>query len=113
MHDPMTVAFEIRWLGVTIWHVDPETDGTDNSCRWHKAGRPWWKHPKWHVHHWRISWRFLVHLKRRLFSRCSRCGRRFPWGYAPIGTWGSTGPKWFRSEAKTYHHECYQKEHER
>lgn len=64
MHDPKTVAFEIRrpWYDkrtkeqrdedrgkdrqgkfvfryrpswVTIWHVDPERDGTDNSCGWH------------------------------------------------------------------------------
>ena len=46
MHDPKTVAFEI-YLGpkqtkkgryrspfITIWHVDPEIDGTDNSCGW-------------------------------------------------------------------------------
>lgn len=46
MHDPSTVAFEI-YLGrkvkkngnyrspiITIWHVDPETDGTDDSCGW-------------------------------------------------------------------------------
>lgn len=50
MHDPMTVAFEIKWpipkteilpnghkwksryTLVTIWHVDPESDGTDSSC---------------------------------------------------------------------------------
>lgn len=48
MHDPMTVAFEIKspfanrydwgkkWGDrpslITIWHVDPERDGTDNSC---------------------------------------------------------------------------------
>lgn len=44
MHDPQTVAFEIR-IGskykkdgnyrsplITIWHVDPEKDGTDDSC---------------------------------------------------------------------------------
>ncbi len=44
MHDPMSVAFEIR-LGskykrdgnyrsplITIWHNDPEKDGTDDSC---------------------------------------------------------------------------------
>lgn len=58
MHDPMTVAFEIRypWKAysrekreastsdfvknyresfITIWHVDPETDGSDDSCDWH------------------------------------------------------------------------------
>lgn len=49
MHDPMTVAFEIKspinrrseWFKdgyretlVTIWHVDPETDGSDDSCDW-------------------------------------------------------------------------------
>lgn len=52
MHDPMTVAFQIRsifsrpldpsrpHLGryrnslVTIWHVDPEKNGSDDSCGW-------------------------------------------------------------------------------
>lgn len=52
MHDPMTVAFEIKWPIwktqsfrngqtwryfrplLTIWHVDPERDGTDDSCGW-------------------------------------------------------------------------------
>lgn len=46
MHSPETVAFEIH-LGrkqkknghyrtpfITIWHNDPETDGTDDSCGW-------------------------------------------------------------------------------
>jgi len=46
MRDPKTVAFEI-YLGskqksnghykrplITIWHNDPETDGTDDSCGW-------------------------------------------------------------------------------
>lgn len=30
-------AFGINWRLpplITIWHVDPETDGTDDSCRW-------------------------------------------------------------------------------
>ena len=52
MHDPMTVAFEIRYpwrayknprndwertyrsSAITIWHVDPEKDGSDDSCDW-------------------------------------------------------------------------------
>lgn len=52
MRDPMTVAFEIRYPWrkyrhpksnfekgyresfITIWHIDPEIDGTDNSCDW-------------------------------------------------------------------------------
>lgn len=57
MHDPMTLAFEIRypWRAyrhprsdferkyresfITIWHVDPETDGTDDSCGWFPRAR--------------------------------------------------------------------------
>ncbi len=51
MHDPMILAWEIKypWPGkyntflkrrmrssfITFWHVDPETDGTDDSCGWH------------------------------------------------------------------------------
>ena len=30
MHDPWTVAFGSKF--VTVWHVDPETDGSDDSC---------------------------------------------------------------------------------
>lgn len=53
MHDPMTVAFEIKLpFGgyrsgnhvyrpplITIWHVDPETDGTDDSAGWFMRAR--------------------------------------------------------------------------
>lgn len=51
MHDPKTVAFEI-YLGskkkknghyrnplITIWHNDPEKDGTDDSCGWFARAR--------------------------------------------------------------------------
>jgi hypothetical protein len=51
MHDPMTVAFDIKypWRSqppsktwpngyrstfITIWHVDPEKGGSDDSCHW-------------------------------------------------------------------------------
>jgi hypothetical protein len=55
MHDPMTVAFKIgypwkdkpsqcwpngyRHAFITIWHKDPEKDGTDDSCGWFKRAR--------------------------------------------------------------------------
>lgn len=165
MHDPMTVAFEIRspfakrWGGksgrqfshhptwVTIWHVDPEKGGDDDSCDWfgsahsrengwfpaavddytsmmpdsqravdfvwwmwrRKLGRPWYKHPRWHFHHWKIQVHALLDLKRFLFSRCAKCGKGFRWGYAPISLqWDGDGPQWFKGEASVYHHECYQ-----
>lgn len=60
MHDPMTVAFELRypWRAypkeqrttefrrsyrrafIVIWHVDPERDGSDDSCDWSGRRRP-------------------------------------------------------------------------
>ena len=33
MHDPMTVIRRLPFGG-TLWHVDPESDGTDISCGW-------------------------------------------------------------------------------
>ncbi len=56
MHDPLTVAFEIknpfarryswgrRWVDrpslITVWHRDPESDGSDDSCGWFGPGPP-------------------------------------------------------------------------
>lgn len=56
MHDPMTVAFDIpspirhkpdKWCPkgyrptlITIWHVDPQKDGADDSCDWSGRRRP-------------------------------------------------------------------------
>ena len=221
MYDPLTVAFEIRrpWPEMrklpgagcyypsiaTVWHCDPETDGSDDSCGWSRAHltdadrklaqeivdwdlrwpyyfaqqpspgntvaivfslfqmfawrlerrrltphdllrvfelaategdnvqrlfspderpddrlhticlmlrhyrtmrRPWWRHPRWHLHHWKVQIHFMQALKRYLFSRCSKCGGRFPWGYAPMSGWSGGGPRWFRSEEGVYHHDC-------
>lgn len=174
MHDPSTVAFEIRrpWpvkrepgglLGdskyyppiITVWHEDPEKDGSDDSCDWfgykkpltpkemaifdalwrletlldnrphypdspeHRAFQPlkdairalrvregWRIHPRWHVWHWRFQVHPLQQFKRWAFSRCCKCGRRFTWGYSPMGPWSGTGPRWFRNEPGVYHHDC-------
>lgn len=233
MHDPMTVAHEIKWpisfrknsiSGdkyynplITIWHVDPEKDGTDDSCGWfirqrhvpkdlvekvtkefefqfkhdywfNEAGypkfstmsiclqmyshaawnvfmwlagnkptnkarrrydkfmrkylfhilhfaenpvdslynsinliygedkkeerirnfvsivlsdiirkiRPWYKHPRWHIHHWKIQFHPWQNLKRRYWDKCCICGKR---GFksSAIGDWNGT---------KRWHQEC-------
>lgn len=174
MYDPNTVAFELKiplpwrrrragpfkgemewWWFLTIWHVDPEADGSDDSCGWfhppltakeaklakdlvenphdnlqhwfpdfdkesaisriarifeilRRFDRPWWKHPRWHFWHWRIQVHPIQDFKRWMWGRCAYCSRSFPWGYAPVSTqWGGGGPRWFKSEEKIYHHECY------
>ena len=50
--------------------------------------RPWYRHPRWHVHHWHFQIHPLQKLKRRLFTRCRECGGHFGWNESPIGSWG-------------------------
>ena len=46
--------------------------------------------------------KFRVHI-----GHCESCGKRFPWGYAPVSNcWDSDGPRWFRSEPHVCHHDC-------
>jgi hypothetical protein len=44
--------------------------------------RPWWKHPRWHVHHWKINFDLVRNL-RRMFERCVTCGRPIGFGKSP------------------------------
>lgn len=69
--------------------------------------RPWWKHPRWHFWHWKFQCQPLLNFKRWAFSRCSKCGGRFSWGYAPMSNnWNGWGPRWFRSEKDVFHADC-------
>lgn len=38
--------------------------------------RPWYKHPRWHIHHWNIEFHPIKSLKRRFWDKCSVCGKR-------------------------------------
>lgn len=113
---------------ITIWHRDPETDGTDSSCRnhyrrrWREASkdpgrwvqREFWawcmrRYDRWHIHHWRIQVRPIQNLRRWAFTRCAGCGERLPYGYSPISShWDSPRrERWWSSEVGLWHHECY------
>lgn len=71
--------------------------------------RPWYRHPRWHVHHWRLQIHFTQNLKRWLFSRCAGCGKGFKWGYSVCtNQWDNPGPQWFKSERGVYHDGCIQ-----
>lgn len=110
---------------VTVWHVDPETDGSDSSCRnrykraWREAKadndplRLWWanwrmrRYDLWHVHHWKIQVGPWQNFNRWAWSRCSTCGGRFKWGEAPVSTqWHSKGPAWRKPEQHVHHMDC-------
>lgn len=60
--------------------------------------RPWYKHPRYHVHHWKIQWVFGQKLWRFLFRRCAACGKRFHFNESPVTNW----------EGETFWHQrCY------
>lgn len=57
--------------------------------------RPWWKHPRWHVHHWRFSFALPHNLRRAFVERCAHCNKPIGWGKSPL-----------RSGDKSYHLDC-------
>lgn len=43
----------------------------------HRRFKPWWRHPRWHVHHWQIRFPALQPYWRWMFGkRCATCGGR-------------------------------------
>lgn len=69
--------------------------------------RPWYKHPRWHVQHWRFQVHLWQTFRRWALTRCEGCGKRFSWGYCPTShSWDSQPPRWFRGERGLYHSEC-------
>lgn len=61
--------------------------------------RPWYRHPRWHIHHWRIQWHWGQKLYRFLFSRCCICGKRF-------SKWGDTNVISNWDGDRIWHGEC-------
>lgn len=53
----------------------------------HRQLKPRWKHPRWHVHHWRVNFD-LVRNTRRMFERCTGCGNRLGFGHCPVDSGG-------------------------
>lgn len=86
---------------LTVWHVEPRGRDSFEVCE-HSG---WWR---WHIHHWRIQWHYEQRLRRFLLERCEGCGRRFPWGYAPVShQWSAPKSRWRDGIVKrAYHHEC-------
>jgi hypothetical protein len=72
-----------------------------------RAERPWYRSPRWHIHHWKLQVHPLQNFKRWAFSRCCKCGKGFGWGASVCSnSWHGAGPQWFRSEPGVYHGDC-------
>ena len=45
--------------------------------------RPWWKHPRWHVHHWQVNFDLVRNL-RRMVQPCATCRKPLGFNYCPM-----------------------------
>lgn len=64
--------------------------------------RPWYRHPRFHVHHWKIQIRLLQMLKRAFIERCAFCGKGFKWNESVYSGWSGT---------QIWHEGCNNKTH--
>jgi len=56
-----------------------------------RYNRPWYKHPRWHIHHWSFQIHPLQALKRRFWDKCCKCGKRgFKSPDYAMGDWSGT-----------------------
>ena len=51
--------------------------------------RPWYKHPRWHIWHWRLQIHPWQNFKRRYTDKCYFCGKKFK-GETPCSDWDGT-----------------------
>lgn len=135
MHDPMTVAFEIRrpWPqrssfkpnASVRWKIGYSAFWTLAGSEyywpgfitvWHvdpsgfDSGKdcPWSSKWQWHVHHWKIQIHPLQHLRRRALTRCEWCGGKSRKGdYVNIShQWDRDKGKWWHGERGLFHQDC-------
>lgn len=74
--DSLHDAFVMKWGGE---NKREERIRTTASCIYGwilRETRPWYRHPRWHIHHWKIDWHFGHRLLRWWKRRCKRCGGR-------------------------------------
>lgn len=55
-----------------------------------RAEQPWYRHARWHIHHWRIQIHPIMDVWRWLTRRCCKCGKGFKFRESPIGDWHGT-----------------------
>jgi hypothetical protein len=73
---------------------DPEALVRMIAGAMHRRFRPWWRHPRWHVHHWQVNFH-IVRNVRRMFQPCGTCGHALGFGCCPT-----------RSAGALHHGEC-------
>ena len=136
MHDPMTVAFEIRrpWPQRSSFHGkgDRPRWKIGKSAFWTLAGieyywpgliTVWHVDPsgfdsgkdcpyssrwQWHVHHWKLQIHPLQHFRRWAMTRCEWCGGKSRKGDLVNHSreWHRAKTAWWKGERGLFHQDC-------
>jgi len=61
---------------------DPESFVTSIAACLNRHFKPWWRHPRWHVHHWQVNINIIRNLK-RMVQPCATCGKGLGFNYCP------------------------------
>jgi len=82
------------------------------KCLWwvyRTEHRPWYKHPRWHLRHWKIQIPMLQLLRRWMFDKCEGCGKRLSGSVSAIGGWNAPykGKHWWNSKKGLWHSSCH------
>lgn len=98
--DSMRDSIKGTFRGSEKWDREEALNGyTGTVYSWIlRHTRPWYKHPRWHIHHWKIVFHPWQKFKRRYWDKCCVCGKRGFKG-AAIGDW--YGNKIWHSECDT------------
>lgn len=76
-----------------------------------RESRPWYRHPKWHLWHWRIQVHPWQQFRRFLLTRCCKCGKGFRYGESPTTShWDRPKVRFLRGEVGLYHSDCNNRE---
>lgn len=125
IHSPESCPAADRLCFQPSYHTNSKTDSREerqeyfygmccNLLAWIlKDRRPWYRHPRWHIWHWRIQCHPWQSLRRGLFDRCEVCGKGFPIAATVVSTcWDRPRPTglarlaFWRSTTHIRHDNC-------
>ncbi len=80
MHDPDVLLYELRKVGLDVWHSEPRGHDSGSICGHQPIGRlallAWTAR---HFRHLWLRWWPAYRVRHWVIDRCDHCGRRFLW----------------------------------
>jgi hypothetical protein len=79
MHDPDVLLWQVKPLGLDIWHREPRGRDSGTICGHPPHGPRLVAWTLRHTRHLRLRWWPSFRIRRWIVDRCDHCGQRFRW----------------------------------